>query len=663
MIFTMDDAYTFCRKVVDSGDCSTTAVYAKINEAVRRLIPTVNTSRMLATIRMGVRNSEFALPREAEKVLAHDANGVPGTVFGRPYQFLHNGPGDFAYNRLGDRSTNQLASLGEHPYMFPLPDLKQNGTKTVVTSTPVTSITNVGETWAPTGSSLAWTSIAVSSDGKYQTAVADTEYIYVSADYGDTWAAKDSARDWVAVAISDNGKYQSAATATGQLYVSADYGATWAAKDSARAWRSIAVSANGKYQTAGVLSGNIYTSADYGATWAAKASAQSWSGISMSSSGEYQAAAVSTSGKVYASYDYGDTWAATAVPTGNWQDVAMSSGGEYWTAVARGGQVYVSADRGVTWAAKDSARSWVSVSMSSDGKYQIATVSAGSIYVSADYGSTWSAKDSVRAWKDVSVSRDGMYQAAAVTSGQLYVAESSEVTTSTTTTSEVAAEYPLGFRLYAFSTEAADAGVEITVRGFGLLAEQLRDGTNVGITFKINRFDGGVEGTIKGAWSTLYNSGDQRFRDIEQVHKPVTAGYVTIYAVYPEENRMWLVGKYHPDETLPVFTRYRITSKSYNNTTPSCTNLLMLVKMRYVPLTRAADVIPLDSLDAIKNMVMAIGYEDARDLQNAVLFEQNAIRLLNNEAGQKDTTVSPPMVIDVTRELSGRYCRSRQGFQ
>jgi hypothetical protein len=357
MIFTMDDAYTFCRKVVDSGDCSTTAVYAKINEAVRRLIPTVNTSRMLATIRMGVRNSEFALPREAEKVLAHDANGVPGTVFGRPYQFLHNGPGDFAYNRLGDRSTHQLVSLGEHPYMYPIPPL-------------------------------------------------------------------------------DNGL------------------------------------------------------------------------------------------------------------TGDLEEL-----------------------------------------------------------------------------------------------------------------------YPLGFKLYAFSTEAADSGVEITIRGFGLLAEQLRDGTNVGITFKINRFDSGVEGTIKGSWGSLYNSGDQRFRDIEQVHKPVTAGYVTIYAVYPEENRMWLVGKYHPDETLPVFTRYRITSKSYSSLTPSCTNLLMLVKMRYVPLTRAADVIPLDSLDAIKNMVMAIGYEDARDLQNAVLFEQNAIRLLNNEAGQKDTTVSPPMVLDVTRELSGRYCRSRQGFQ
>lgn len=357
MIFTMDDAYTFCRKVVDSGNCSTTTVYAKINEAVRRLIPSVNTSRMLATIRMSVRNAEFALPREAEKVLAHNANGVPGTVFGRPYQFLHNGPGDFAYNNLLDRSTHQLASLGEHPYMYPIPPL-------------------------------------------------------------------------------DNGK------------------------------------------------------------------------------------------------------------TGTEEEL-----------------------------------------------------------------------------------------------------------------------YPLGFRLYAFSTEAADAGLELTVRGFGLLAEQLRDGTSVGLTVKINRFQGGVEGQIQGSWETLYHSGTQRFRDIDQVYKPVTAGYVTLYAVYPEDNRMWLVAKYHPDETLPMFTRYRLTSKTYNATNPSCTNILMLVKLRYVPLTRSTDVIPLDSLDAVKNMVMAIGYEDSRDLQNAMLFEQNAIRLLNNEAGQKDTTVSPPMVLDVTRELSGRYCRSRQGFQ
>jgi len=358
VIFTLADAYATCKNVAGSGACDTTTVYGYINEAVRRLIPKVNTSRMIAQIRMTVRNSEFALPREAEKVLWHDANGTPGVVFSRPYQFLQNGPGDFAYRIRPDRADNNLALLGEFPYMFQLPDL--------------------------------------------------------NADDDDD--------------------------------------------------------------------------------------------------------------------DVGD--------------------------------------------------------------------------------------------------------------------------------------YPLGFKLYAFSTEASDAGKEITVRGFGILANELFSSAgSPGLTLEINRFTGGVEGRINGNWDTLKNSGSTRFRDISQVYKPVTAGYVTIYAVYPESNLMWLVGKYHPDETLPMFTRYRITAKAYNDTNPTCTNLLMLVKLRYVPLTRSTDVVPLDSLDAIKSMVMAIGYENARDLQSAALFEQNAIRLLNDEAGQKDVTPSAPMVIDVLREASGRYLRSRGGWQ
>jgi hypothetical protein len=49
-----------------------------------------------------------------------------------------------------------------------------------------------------------WSSVAMSSDGKYQTAVEYDGYIYTSIDYGVTWtqATSDTTRNWNSVAIN-----------------------------------------------------------------------------------------------------------------------------------------------------------------------------------------------------------------------------------------------------------------------------------------------------------------------------------------------------------------------------------------------------------------------------------------------------------------------------
>ncbi len=361
MIFTMSEAYDFCKPHIDGGTCNPVLGYARINEAVRRLFPKTNASRLIQPIRMVVRNSEFALPREAEKIMWVDTDGVPASIFSKPYEFMHNGPGDFAYNSRST-ATPQIKDLGEKPYMFSLPGL-------------------------------------LGSDDDNQTN-----------------------------------------------------------------------------------------------------------------------------------------------------------------------------DRSTTNADDD--------------------------------------------------------------------------------------DYPLGFTLAAFSEYADDVGKEITVRGWDILAQEIRlpvtgGLSSPGLTIKINQFYGGVEGSINGTWSTLEHS-SQNFRDIGQIYKPVTKGHITIYAIYEATNEMVLVGKYHPDETLPMFRRYRFTSKPYVRLQPSCTNVLMLVKMRYVPMTRATDVVPFDSLDAVKLMCIAITYENAKDLNNAILFEQNAERVMKAEMEQKETAPSQPMVIDVLRELGGR---------
>jgi photosystem II stability/assembly factor-like uncharacterized protein len=288
-------------------------------------------------------------------------------------------------------------------------------------------LTNYGNTWAAKDSARNWWAVAMSSDGKIQTAVVYGGYIYVSTDYGNTWTTQDSSRTWISIAMSSDGKIQTAGTSGGYIFTSSDYGDTWAIKQpdsSSGCFPSVAMSSDGKMQTAldngcGTV-GQIYISNDYGSTWTVKDSSRSWTGVAVSSDGKIQTAVVS-SGQIYISIDYGNTWTVKD-STRIWSSVAMSADGKYQTAVVDSGQIYISTNYGSTWTAKDSARGWTSVAMSADGKIQTAVVYGGQVYISLNYGLTWTAKDSSRSWKSVAMSSDGKIQTGVVYSnGQIYV--------------------------------------------------------------------------------------------------------------------------------------------------------------------------------------------------------------------------------------------------
>jgi hypothetical protein len=302
--------------------------------------------------------------------------------------------------------------------------------------------THYGETWTAKTSagSYHWNFIAMSSDGKIQSAVDESPgFIYLSTDYGNTWTAKTSAGShyWYSIAMSSDGKIQSAVDwNNGYIYLSTDYGNTWTAKTSAgsRTWYSIAMSSDGKIQSAVDESSYIYLSTDYGSTWTAKTSAGSktWQTIAMSSDGKIQTAGVYND-DIYLSTDYGNTWTAkTSAVLIIWQSIAMSSDGKIQTAVDEGftpagGYIYLSTDYGNTWIAKTLAGSqrWQSIAMSSDGRIQSAVDrNNGYIYLSTDYGNTWTAKTSAgsRKWYSVAMSSDGKIITAGDSSpGYIYV--------------------------------------------------------------------------------------------------------------------------------------------------------------------------------------------------------------------------------------------------
>lgn len=183
-----------------------------------------------------------------------------------------------------------------------------------------------------------------------------------------------------------------------------------------------------------------------------------------------------------------------------------------------------------------------------------------------------------------------------------------------------------GYYLMAFSNSTKDLGKELTVRGLTFDNLEVFTGTSPGVTVGINVWQGEVEGNVQGALTTQKMSAST-FRDISQVHKPVTTGYVTLYACKPSSNYMYMLAKYHPSETLPSFRRYRIT----NTNAPECASIYALVKMRYLPVSHEQDMLLIQNLDALKLMVMAITKENAGDLAGAVGYETQAVRLLNEQ--------------------------------
>lgn len=265
-------------------------------------------------------------------------------------------------------------------------------------------------------SNQTFRSAALSSDGRYQiVGVNDAGgsaagYIYVSNDYGNTWTPRitDTPRAWRGVAISADGKYQTACNYIGNIYVSNDYGNTWTAKESTRYWATVAMSSDGKYQTAagGAYSGGpttnyttIYVSNDYGNTWVSKQSLSVWLSVTMSSDGKYQYAVTSLSGfgSFYKSSDYGNTWTSISSNLGPlaFNSISTSADGRFVIACRVGTTgVYISNDYGNTWVIRSVNANYNSVAISDNGKYMVAGigqyfVSTGGIYFSSNYGATW----------------------------------------------------------------------------------------------------------------------------------------------------------------------------------------------------------------------------------------------------------------------------------
>ena len=157
--------------------------------------------------------------------------------------------------------------------------------------------------------------VAMSFNGNYQTIV--SENIYTSSDYGFTWNTVDlnpgvdsdwDDRNWISIAMSSDGKHQTALEDVGEIYISHDFGVTWTKEDNQlvrdKQWRSIAMSANGRFQTALAKNGGIFISTNRGDTWSLSVETifgtKTWQGNAVSANAQYQTA-ITYGGPIYVS--------------------------------------------------------------------------------------------------------------------------------------------------------------------------------------------------------------------------------------------------------------------------------------------------------------------------------------------------------------------------
>lgn len=122
---------------------------------------------------------------------------------------------------------------------------------------------------------------------------------------------------------------------------------------------------------------------------------------------------------------------------------------------------------------------------------------------------------------------------------------------------------------------------------------------------------------------------------ISGVHKDSTYGDVVLYAVNPDSGVETLLSRYAADEEFPAYRRYYLTnlpSQCCSSVTP--VQVIGLVKLEFIPVTRDSDFLLIGNLAALKEECLAIKYSEMEtegSVQLSQMHHKKALALLNKE--------------------------------
>jgi hypothetical protein len=194
-------------------------------------------------------------------------------------------------------------------------------------------------------------------------------------------------------------------------------------------------------------------------------------------------------------------------------------------------------------------------------------------------------------------------------------------------------------KLACFSTESADVGKVMEIRGATTNEHDLLTGGTPGFFVRINRWKSGIEGDIDVA---SFQTSAKVVKEVTHVVKPITTGYVTLLAFDPATNKTWILAKYHPQETVPGFHKYKVLN-------PDCTNgtcWTALVKMRYVPAVYDNDPLLIQNMAALKGMILALREQDAGNLEKKIAHTKDVLWLLKQQMSIGETKESEFTISD-----------------
>lgn len=159
---------------------------------------------------------------------------------------------------------------------------------------------------------------------------------------------------------------------------------------------------------------------------------------------------------------------------------------------------------------------------------------------------------------------------------------------------------------------------KILIQGFDYLGNWVRT------------LSGGVY--IDGEYVTLtgvtYASTVNQFSRITGIQKTATDGFVSLYEADPATGFYNRLGYYEPTETVPC---YRQSLVPGINEDTDAAYISVMAKLRFIKASVDTDYVLPPNLGAIKLMIAAIYKEENNLLQEAMGYEANALRVLNEQ--------------------------------
>jgi hypothetical protein len=163
--------------------------------------------------------------------------------------------------------------------------------------------------------------------------------------------------------------------------------------------------------------------------------------------------------------------------------------------------------------------------------------------------------------------------------------------------------------------------------------------------------------------STFETYGTALFESVTSVVKPVTKGYIELWATNGTPADDTLLATYGPDETFPSYHEYFLpTLKECLVGVSACwssccgdseqendqQNLRVLVRgrKRFIPVLADNDTLIISNLPALMAMMQAVVKREQADPQGYAIYKAQAIDIMNKEAkSYRGNIKTPPITV------------------